>query len=277
VELDGSNASYHYQLAAVCGVLAEHASLFKKVSWAKRFKEEADKAAALDQNNVDARFALMEFYRQAPRLMGGDKRKARQMVEEITKADPARGYLDAAILAREEKDDTSVEPLCSKALLAGPKSYDVLIGASEFYRSSQSKSNLSEKYARDALKLDPQRATAYSSLAGLYAMEKRWSALDEILAESETKVPDDFSPYYEAAWTLLVEGADLPRAEGYLRKYLTQEPEGEAPSLACAYWRLGLVLEKKGRKPEAIAEVETALRLKPDLEEAKKDLKRLTE
>jgi hypothetical protein len=40
---------------------------------------------------------------------------------------------------------------------------------------------------------------------------------------------------------------------------------------------LGLVLEKKGRKPEAIAEVETALRLKPDLEEAKKDLKRLTE
>jgi hypothetical protein len=172
VELDGSNASYHYQLAAVCGVLAEHASLFKKVSWAKRFKraarmricrrvgrktppderrwgEEADKAAALDQNNVDARFALMEFYRQAPRLMGGDKRKARQMVEEITKADPARGYVDAAILAREEKDDTSVEPLCSKALLAGPKSYDVLIGASEFYRFSQSKSNLSEKYARE--------------------------------------------------------------------------------------------------------------------------------
>jgi hypothetical protein len=29
----------------------------------------------------------------------------------------------------------------------------------------------------------------------------------------------------------------------------------------------------EGRKPEAIAEVETALRLKPDLREAKKDLK----
>jgi hypothetical protein len=81
VVLDGSNASYHYQLAAICGVLAEHASLFKKASWATRFKEEADKAAALDQKNVDARFALMEFYRQAPRLMGGDKRKAREMVE----------------------------------------------------------------------------------------------------------------------------------------------------------------------------------------------------
>jgi tetratricopeptide (TPR) repeat protein len=275
VELEGSNASYHYQLAAVCGLLAEHASLFRKASWAKRFKEEADKAAALDQNNVDARFALMEYYRQAPRLIGGNKQKARQMVEEITKADPARGYLGAAILAQEENDNTDVEALYTKALLAGPKSYEVLIGASEYYRSSQTKPDLAEKCAREALKLDPQRTTAYSSLAGLYAVEKRWSSLDEILAESERNVPDDFSPYYEAARSLLTEGADLPRAERYLRKYLTQDPEGETPSLAHAHWRLGLVLKMQGRKPEAIAEVETALRLKPDLGEAKKDLKRL--
>jgi len=275
VALDGSNASYHYQLAAVCGELADHASLFRRASWAKRFKEEADKAAALDQKNVDARFALMEFYRQAPRLMGGDKRKARQMVEEITKADPARGYLDAAILAQEEKDNTNVEALYSKALLAGAKSYDVLIGAAEYFRSSHAKTDLAEKYAREAIRLDPERASAYSSLAALYAVMHRWSALDEVLAESEGKVPDDFDPYYEAARTLLIEGADLPRAERYLRKYLTQDPEGEAPSLAHAHWRLGLVLEMEGRKPEAIAELETALRLKPDLGQAKKDLKRL--
>jgi len=54
-------------------------------------------------------------------------------------------------------------------------------------------------------------------------------------------IPDDFSPYYEAARTLLAEGADLPRAERYLRKYLTQDPEGETPSPALAHWRLGLV------------------------------------
>ena len=87
-------------------------------------------------------------------------------------------------------------------------------------------------------------------------------------------IPDDFSPYYEAARTLLAEGADLPRAERYLRKYLTQDPEGETPSPALAHWRVGAgALRMEGRKPEAIAEVETALRLKPDLREAKKDLK----
>jgi len=275
VGLHDSNASYHYQLAAVCGELANQASFFKKGGWAKRFKEEADKAAALDPNNVDARFALMEYCRQAPRLMGGDKQKARRVVDEIIKADPARGYRDAAILAQEERENSEVESLYAKALVAGPKNYDVLIGASEFYWSSPAKAVLSEEYAREALQLDPGRAAAYSSLAVLYSVERRWSALDEILAESERKAPDDFSPYYEAARTLLTEGTDLPRAERYLRKYLTQDPEGEAPSLAHAHWRLGLVLKMEGRKPEAMRELETALRLKPELGDAKKDLKRL--
>jgi tetratricopeptide (TPR) repeat protein len=36
------------------------------------------------------------------------------------------------------------------------------------------------------------------------------------------------------------------------------------------------VLEKQGRKNEAIEALRTALRMKPDLDEAKKDLKRLT-
>jgi hypothetical protein len=36
-----------------------------------------------------------------------------------------------------------------------------------------------------------------------------------------------------------------------------------------------LVYEKQGHKQEAHAELETALRLKPDFEPAKRDLKRL--
>ncbi|RPJ55307.1 MAG: tetratricopeptide repeat protein [Acidobacteria bacterium] len=42
-----------------------------------------------------------------------------------------------------------------------------------------------------------------------------------------------------------------------------------------AHWRLALTLEKLNRKPEAIHELQSALRLAPDFEEAKRDLKRL--
>ena len=57
--------------------------------------------------------------------------------------------------------------------------------------------------------------------------------------------------------------------------YLTQPAEGQQPSLATAHWRLALTLEKEGRKPEAIRELQTALDQDPSLELARKDLKRL--
>src|SRR5579862_1324590 len=68
VAVDGKNSDYHYQLAVVCGRTAEKASLFSKGHWAKRFKEEAETAASLDAKNLDARFGLLEYYLQAPRL-----------------------------------------------------------------------------------------------------------------------------------------------------------------------------------------------------------------
>jgi len=101
--------------------------------------------------------------------------------------------------------------------------------------------------------------------------------LTKALARAEAAVPDDLSPYVFAARAMLREGAELPKAESYLKKYIgeTKEPEAGAPIIAGAHWSLGLVYEKEGRKADARSELETAVRLKPDFEPAKKDLKRL--
>ena len=106
-------------------------------------------------------------------------------------------------------------------------------------------------------------------------MQQRWSELDGILGNAEASIPDDFVPYYIAATALMASKTDLARAERYLRKYLSQEPEAESPSHATTHWRLGLVLEQQGRKGEAVAEIETALKMDSSIEPAKKDLKRL--
>lgn len=275
VALDGAKANYHYQLAAVCGAMAERASIFKKAGLAKRFKDEAEKAVALDPKNVEALFALMEFYRQAPRLMGGDKKKAHEIVEQIIEADPPRGYLDGAILAQEENDTSGARAFYSKALVAGPRDYDVLVAAANFYRDLEPSFSLAEQYARAAIKVDPGRAAAYSSLAALYAKQQRRDDLDTLLAQAEKAVPDDLSPCYAAARTLLDQARDLPRAERYFRKYLTQEPEAEQPSLAHAHWQLGLVLEKEGRKPEALSELQAASKMDPRLRGVARDLDRV--
>ena len=276
VAIDSNNADYHSQLGIVCGETAEKASLFAKAGWAHRFKEETDKAAALDPKNLDARFALLEYYLQAPRLMGGSRQKAASMAEEIGRISPARGYLAQARLAQEDKNAAGEETAFLKALAAAPEDYEILVSVAAFYnRDTQKKYDQAEKQSRQAVKVNPGQVGAYSTLAFALAAAERWPELDAALAEAEKDVPDDLSPCYQAGRALLYTGKDLPRAERYFRRYVGQEPEGEAPTLAHAHWRLGLVLDKEGRKSEAVSEIQTALRLQPDLGEAKKDLKRL--
>jgi tetratricopeptide (TPR) repeat protein len=245
---------------------------------AKRFKQETERAIALDPNNLDARFALMEFYWEAPGIMGGDKKKSYALADEIARLNAVRGYFAQAELANKEKskDLARFESLYLKAVEADPRSYNARVSLASLYLGDATKKyDLAEKHLREAVKIDPGRSGAYAVLVQAYIYQQRWKELEAALAEAERAAPDDFNYYYQAGRVLLVTGQDLPRAERYFRKYLTQEPEGGAPRHAAAHWRLGLVLEKSGRKPEAVSELETATRLEPDFEPAKKDLKRM--
>jgi len=294
VAMEGNNSNYHYRLAEVCGRTAEKANLFSKGHWAKRFKQEAETAASLDAKNLDARFGLLEYYLQAPRLMGGGKEKARAMADEIGRIDSVSGDLAQARIAQDQKDWPNERAFFSKAVATGPKTYDDLISIANFYlrpaaatQEAATRTNdgvpadpaTVEKLAREAARLDPGRVDAYAVLARLYSAQKRWKELESVLAESGKQIPDNLAPYYRAAQIVLgqsTEGSkDLPRGESYLRKYISQNPEPDSPSLAEAHWQLGLVLEKEGRKAEAAAEIEAGLSMDPDLTQAKIALKRL--
>jgi tetratricopeptide (TPR) repeat protein len=280
VALKSTDARYHRQLADVDGETAETASLFEKGAWAKKFKAEAEQAAQLDPRNLDARFDLLEYDLQAPRLMGGGRDKASAMAEEIARINPAKGYLAQARIAEDEKNTGAEESWYLKALAAEPDDYDVLTGIAGLYeRPPQPKLDQARKYAEQAIKAHPGRVEAYSLLAAAYATEGRWDELDAALAGAAKSAPDDLSPYYRAGLAVLNNnnstGAALVRAEGYFREYLNTDPEGGEPTRAHAHWRLGLVLEREGRKPEAISELKTALQLNPDLNAARKDLRRL--
>jgi tetratricopeptide (TPR) repeat protein len=104
----------------------------------------------------------------------------------------------------------------------------------------------------------------HSVLAATLVEQAKWRELEEALAAAEKAIPDNLGPYFSAASRCLVRGVELPRAEGYLRKYLSQEPEPNMASPARAHLLLGRVLNKQGRKSEAIAEFQTAVRLDPE-------------
>lgn len=285
VALNGRTARYHRQLGDLYGETAETASLFAKGGWAKKFKFEVETAAALDPKDLDSRFDLLEYCLQAPRLMGGGKDKAAAMADEIGRIDPVQGDLAQARLAQDRKDPAAQESWYLKAAAATPPNYDALAAVAGFYNgAAPPRPELAARYALAAIRSDPTRAAGYSALAYSLASQSRWKDLEDCLARAEKNVPDDLAPYYQAGRAVLAKYAgapdppnnpDLSRAATYFRRYLGTEPEGAEPTPAHAHWRLGLVLEKQGRKAEAISEIDTALRVKPDLKEARKDLSRL--
>jgi len=276
VALEDGNSDYHFQLAQVYGEMAARASMFAAAGLARKFKGELDVSLARNPGNLDALDALMQYSYQAPGLMGGDKGKARSIADRLVQLSPVEGYLAQAELAREAKDEAKVEESLRQAVQSDPKNYEAQTALANFYTSPPRRNaGEAEKHGREALELHPGRAKAYSVLATVLALEQRWDELEAILAASEKAVPDDLAPYFHSANALLESGVGFERGETYVRKYLGQEPEGEEPDRAHAHRLLALILEKQGRKPQAIAELETAVEMNPRFKEAKEDLKRI--
>lgn len=273
VELDGKNSNYHLKLGQVYGELAARASFLSAGSLAVKFRKEVETALQLDPQNLEALDSMMQFKFRAPGLLGGDKSQARALAERISRLNPSAGYIAKAELAELEKNVGEVEDCYQKAMEANPKSYHALTLLADFYNHApHAKYDLAIRYAEQAAKLDPSRVEAYAILARAFAMEARWSDLEPLLATAQLKVPDDLVPYYQAANALLETGKELPRAESYARKYLSQEPEGNEPGAAEARRLLALALEKEGRAAKTRAKLQSALRLQPDFPGARPDL-----
>jgi tetratricopeptide (TPR) repeat protein len=273
-QLDPRSGMYRLQVAEVCGQMAQGQGPLKGMSLGKRFKKEAEAALALDPSLLDARVDLMMFYLMAPGIAGGSQKKAEAMAEEIAKLDPAQGHMARARIALDKRDTTRAAESYRQAAQVGASSYDARIAAASFFASRRDWKT-AEMHGLAARGIDARRPGGHSIVAIVQAMQERWTDLDATLAGAEAALPGNFGPHYQTARALVLERKEPARAERYLRKFLSVEPEGATPGWSAAHWRLGLALEQRGQTAEAIAEIEKALAMKPDNDDAKKDLKRL--
>lgn len=117
---------YQRQLGDAYGAAAQKAGLLSKMSWANKCKAAYDKAVALDPKNIDARWSLLEYYRQAPGIAGGSMPRAYEQAEEIRKINPTTGLTALATLYVAEKKMVEAFGLFDEALKAEPESYPAL-------------------------------------------------------------------------------------------------------------------------------------------------------
>ena len=277
VEIDSHNASYHAQLAECYAYTADKSSWVKGVTYVHLMKKEIAAALEIHPHDTDTLLVAMMFAFHAPAIAGGDRKKAHDIADEILRNDPRWGYLAEARLAQEDGTDERKEFFLKKAVQADPRLYRAYQEMANFYCCVAAHKNPAEteRVGRQMIALDPSQAAGYAMVASAYARSGRWSDLEAILAQADKASPDDLLPYYQAAQTLVDTGQDFARAEKYLARYVSQEPEGREPDRVQAKWLLASLYEKNGRTPEAIRELEAAVRMRPDFEAAKRDLKRL--
>jgi len=237
------NSANHMWLAEALGNIARKSNVFKQGMMAGRIKREMERARDLDPKNIDPHEGLINFYLEAPSIMGGSVAKAKIEATEIGKINRLRGHFAQVKIAQHEKDSVTVE-----------------------------------REYRAAFNDEPDSAVAYATLAFYFVSTKRnaeaFATIDKVLARR----PDEPMGLFYLGRVATATGQQLDRGEAALRKYLTIPPNPDDKSRAlppAAHFRLGELLGKKGNNAEARKEYETALQLNPKLEAARNALKAL--
>lgn len=237
-EADKKNAEYFQWLGDTYGTIARDANIVRQGFLAPKMKTAWESAIALNPKNINARLSLIEYYTQAPSVMGGSFDKAKEVANQIIKLNAAQGHRAMGNIFMREKNVPAAE-----------KSYLEMIKADE---------------------------TLIPALGNFYLTQKQYDKAFKLLEDAVKKNPDDMGSIYQIGKTSALSGKQLERGEQCLRQYLTYQPKNNEPSHAGAQMRLAQILEKGGNKPEAKKMYEAALKKDNSLQEAKEGLERVS-
>jgi tetratricopeptide (TPR) repeat protein len=238
IRIDDNVASHHLWLGNALGNTADSTSKIKLPFLARRVKSEFERTVALDPQSLDGRAGLVDFYSQAPSVMGGSMDKAHEQAREILKLNPMRGHLEEADLYGREKKPAEVERELKAAEQAAPDS-----------------------------------AVAMYTLGSFYQNSKRWADAFGVYDRMLKRFPGELLVHFQIGRAAALSGEQLERGERELKTVLSTAPaDFPRPTLAGAHHRLGMIYEKQGRKDAARAEYQVAVSINPKNEDAKKSL-----
>jgi tetratricopeptide (TPR) repeat protein len=238
--LEPNDPLHHLHLARVYGAQAQRAGITRRAGLAGKTKTHLERAVALDPDNVDARFGLVQFHAAAPGIVGGNKQKGREQVAEIRRRNAYLGSLAAALLHGADGN---------------------WAGAEAEYR--------------DLLTRHADSTSVYMGLANSLVQQSKHDDAFDLFEARLRRSPSDLAALYQVGRLGAVTGLRLDRAEQALRAYIRTGPGPTSPPLAAAHWRLGMILEKQGRTDDARTSFEAALALDPQHAEARRSLGRL--
>lgn len=242
VKINDKSSAHHLWLGNALGDQADHTSKIKLPFLARRIKGEFDKAAQLDPTSIDARHGLIQFYSQAPGVMGGSMDKAKEQAREIEKLNAMRGHLEMATLLERDKDVAGAE-----------KEFNAAVTSSL-----------------------PDSTFAYGRLANFLARQKRFPEAVVVYERLLKIKPDAINARLNMAWMLVQSGKEFDRAEHEAKAWFADQPkDASIPTRSSAHYIMGRIYEAQGKKEPARGEYQQSVSLNAKNEDAKKALANL--
>jgi tetratricopeptide (TPR) repeat protein len=133
VRLKPTDGSYHLWLGRAYGEKADSIHSIKAYGLAKKVRDEFERAVQLDGENVDALSDLGEFYIAAPGIVGGGKKKAQNVAQELDHYAPAQAHQLKGRLAEKDKNYPLAESEFKQAVDASSQSADAWMALASFY------------------------------------------------------------------------------------------------------------------------------------------------
>lgn len=87
------NANYWYKFGGALGMKAKKSNKFKALGMIDDVEVAFLKAAELDKNHIDTRWALVMLYIELPAIIGGSEKKAQKYAAELLNLSKVDGYL----------------------------------------------------------------------------------------------------------------------------------------------------------------------------------------
>jgi tetratricopeptide (TPR) repeat protein len=128
VGANSKSAEYHNWLGVLYGVVAMGANPFRQAWLAPKIKNEFEKAAALEPENIQTQWGLIHYYTKAPGFLGGSWQKAQACVKTIEKLNYAQGLCARGFLFEYQGDLLNAKQLYQNSLLVEPGMKEALDG-----------------------------------------------------------------------------------------------------------------------------------------------------
>jgi tetratricopeptide (TPR) repeat protein len=241
VSLDPANPVYWDRLGQAYAGHALESDFFMKYKLAHRCKAAFEKAVALDSTNLDARTDLIEYYAQAPGIVGGDKHRARDMSVVLGQWAPYYGLQSMLITCRVSRDSPCVRATADSLITAFPDS-----------------------------------SLGFVALADWFADGEQYDSAFAVLDRRLAVRPDDWQALYTFGRVGAVSGRRLDDAATALERFIAS-PVGANPSkrvqLSRAHSRLAQIFARTNLPDSARAEYELAVTIDPKDGDARKALR----